>query len=146
MNEHGLTREQLNQLIQLGTLEEEQGGFQQQLERAQAFKNQPGQQRRSPWGAALESVAGLVRGVRGSIDEGSARRSIADVLSRKNAGRGEFANALFGSAPPGAMGAGQPPLPAPSPEPVPQAPDMISNRQTPFIPPYRKGFSPFTIG
>lgn len=137
------TREQLNQLIQLGTLDEQQNGFQDQLEKAQAFRNEPGQQRRSPWGAALESIGGLVRGVRGKIDEDSARKSIADVLSKKQAGRGVFAS-ILGQDPQGMP----PPMPQSQgmPQQPPSGPGMLA-RNEPQIPAFlRPGYNPFTIG
>lgn len=141
--------EQLQQLIQLGTVDEQQQGFQEQLAQAEALRQHAMQQgqHRSPLAAGIGAIGNVVGGVRGRLDSDAARKGIADALSRKTAGRTAFANMLGQPQPqpgPAPMPPPpQPPPPSPSPMPGGGIPPMLQRQQPP--PMLQPGYSPFTL-
>jgi hypothetical protein len=92
-----LSPEQLQQLIQLGGLDEEGGQLQDQLTQAQALQSAPMAHHVSPLGAAFGGVAGAINSYRGAKEEKSLRARQKDIAQQKADARALFARALMGN-------------------------------------------------
>ena len=101
----GLTPDQLQQLMQLGSLDEEGGQLQDQLAQAQALQSAPMTHHVSPFGAAFGGLAGAINSYRGAKEEKSLRARQQDISKQKQDARALYARALMGAtATPAEMG------------------------------------------
>lgn len=136
-----LSPEQLQQLMALGSLDEQGGDLDKQMEQAQAL----GQQQTSPhstWGgAALGGLAGLINQLKSGHDVTQIQGQKAALRDKKSDVRGMYAQLLRGSAPPPAPGAPQPVI-APQGMMAAQGPQMPQQQPPPAL----AAQSPFGYG
>lgn len=89
-----LTPEQLQQLLSLGTLDEQGSLLEQQLAQAQALRNPMGGQRSTGLGAGIAALGDTLRGVSGAIQEGRIRKEQEALIPKRQSGRSILADLL----------------------------------------------------
>lgn len=92
----GLSPDELEQLLGMGTLDERGALLQQQQAQAEALRQKPGMAMGhvSPWGAALAGLGDVANQVRGGVQGQAAGQGLESLLGKKDAGRGAFVEAL----------------------------------------------------
>ncbi len=99
-----LTPEQIQQLLQLGTMDEQDQAIMEQLRAAQALQQSQSGGHRTALAAGIGGLGDAFRAFGGTMKERQARAQRSELLDKKRAGRELFAKLLFGpqGAPEGA--------------------------------------------
>jgi hypothetical protein len=95
-----LTPEQLQQLMQLGSMDEQDADLQQQLAQAQALGAPTEQHALTPTAAVLGGLGNIFKGLTAHRQEGDIRRKRDDLQRKKSEARQLFAQQLGFGAPP----------------------------------------------
>jgi hypothetical protein len=101
-----LTQEQLQQLMQLGSMDEQDADLQQQLAQAQALGAPTEEHHLTPAAAALGGLGNLFRGLSSHRKEGDIRRQRDDLQRKKSEARQLFAQQMGLGLPPQQSGGG----------------------------------------
>lgn len=89
-----LTPEQLQQVLSLGTFDDEGSLLEQQMAQAQALRNPMGGQRSTALGAGIAALGDTLRGITGAIQEGRIRKEQEALIPKRKAGRSIYADLL----------------------------------------------------
>lgn len=89
-----LKPEQLQMLMELGVLDEQGSEAQDRLAHIQALRMRPQQQFRTPIGAALGGLGGMVREIGGQMQEKKLREDVSGLREKKLKARQAFVDLL----------------------------------------------------
>lgn len=102
---NSLPPEVLEQLIGLGTLDEQQALLEQQMQQAQALRGSGmAQGHRTGVGAGLAGLGDVLNGVRGGLDAQRLQGEMGGLLEQKKKGRSVYADLLRRQSPMPDMG------------------------------------------
>lgn len=89
-----MSPEELEQLLNLGTMDERGALLQQQMAQAEALRQPSGRQYSTGLGAALGGIGDLTRQIAGTRQMDTLRQQQEALLGKKDAGRGLYVDAL----------------------------------------------------
>lgn len=136
--------EQLEQMLGLGTLDEEDALLAQQMEQAQALRKGSGKQFSTPVGALLGGLGDVINSGMGAQQANQLMGQRKDLLGKKTSGRKAYVDALRSSQtalPPELL---RPPAPGAPQAPMPGVPSML--RRPEEQPDVWAGLPPFALG
>lgn len=132
-----LSPEQLQQLMDLGALDEQGGDIDKQMQQAMALQAPAAQQHTTGAGATFGSLGNIINGMRGGLQQKDLQAQQKDILKQKTDARTLYAKLMQPQA-------AQAPAAVQAPGGVPQIQAMQGPQQQP--PPALAAQSPFSFG